>query len=108
MWWRARRAMTRGGTSGSAAMACGGRSASRQPRRVAAWWSTSRGLSARVENAREGMERMGRLRRFADSRFVGLRDDMRVYDCDDEAQYELLARRGGAGGRRGRGGGRAA
>ncbi len=36
---------------------------------------------------------MGRLRRFADSRFVGLRDEMRVYDCDDEAQYELLARR---------------
>ncbi|OFW53341.1 MAG: hypothetical protein A2V75_03185 [Actinobacteria bacterium RBG_16_70_17] len=36
---------------------------------------------------------MGRLRRFADNRFVGLRDDMRVYDCDDEAQYELLARR---------------
>ena len=36
---------------------------------------------------------MGRLRRFADNRFVGLRDDMRVYDCDDEARYELLARR---------------
>jgi len=36
---------------------------------------------------------MGRLRRFADNRFVALRDDMRVYDCDDEAQYELLARR---------------
>jgi len=36
---------------------------------------------------------MGRLRRFADNRFVGLRDDMRVYDCDDEIQYELLARR---------------
>ncbi|HUU61015.1 MAG TPA: hypothetical protein VMX37_01315 [Acidimicrobiia bacterium] len=36
---------------------------------------------------------MGRLRRFADSRFVGLRDEMRVYDCDDEAQFEALARR---------------
>ena len=36
---------------------------------------------------------MGRLRRFADSRFVGLRDEMKVYDCDDEAQYEALARR---------------
>jgi hypothetical protein len=39
------------------------------------------------------METMGRLRRFADSRFVGLRDEMRVYDCDDEAQYELLKQR---------------
>ena len=36
---------------------------------------------------------MGRLRRFADNRFVGLRDEMKVYDCDDEAQYEVLARR---------------
>jgi hypothetical protein len=36
---------------------------------------------------------MGRLRRFPDSRFVGLRDEMRVYDCDDEAQFEVLARR---------------
>jgi len=36
---------------------------------------------------------MGRLRRFADSRFVGLRDEMRVYDCDEEAQYEVLRRR---------------
>jgi len=36
---------------------------------------------------------MGRLRRFADNRFVGLRDEMRVYDCDDEAQFEALQRR---------------
>jgi hypothetical protein len=36
---------------------------------------------------------MGRLRRFADSRFVGLRDEMKVYDCDDETQYEMLAGR---------------
>ena len=36
---------------------------------------------------------MGRLRRFPDSRFIGLRDEMRVYDCDDEVQYELLSRR---------------
>ncbi len=36
---------------------------------------------------------MGRLRRFADNRFVGLRDEMRVYDCDDEAQYEVLRHR---------------
>jgi len=40
--------------------------------------------------AREGMERMGRLRRFAENRFVGLRDEMRVYDCDDEAQFQSL------------------
>jgi hypothetical protein len=39
------------------------------------------------------MEDMGRLRRFADNRFVGLRDEMRVYDCDDEAQFEALQRR---------------
>ncbi len=33
---------------------------------------------------------MGRLRRFADHRFVGLRDEMRVYDCDDAAQFAAL------------------
>lgn len=33
---------------------------------------------------------MGRLRRFPDSRFVGTRDDMQVYDCDDESQYAAL------------------
>jgi hypothetical protein len=43
------------------------------------------------------MEHMGRLRRFADHRFVGLRDDMRVYDCDDEAQFEALSHRVEAG-----------
>lgn len=36
---------------------------------------------------------MGRLRRFPDARFVGLRDEMRVYDCDDEGQFEALRRR---------------
>ena len=36
---------------------------------------------------------MGRLRRFPDSRFVGLRDEMRVYDCDDEGQFEALRQR---------------
>jgi hypothetical protein len=36
---------------------------------------------------------MGRLRRFPDSRFVGVRDDMTVYDCDDDGQFaELEAR----------------
>ena len=36
---------------------------------------------------------MGRLRRFPDSRFVGLRDEMRVYDCDDAGQFEALSGR---------------
>lgn len=38
---------------------------------------------------------MGRLRRFEDHRFVGTRDTMKVYDCDDEDQFaELDARVG--------------
>ncbi len=36
---------------------------------------------------------MGRLRRFADSRFVGVRDTMIVYDCDDDDQYDELSER---------------
>ena len=36
---------------------------------------------------------MGRLRRFAEYRFVGVRDTMIVYDCDDEEQYAELAER---------------
>lgn len=36
---------------------------------------------------------MGRLRRFEDHRFVGTRDDMRVYDCDDEEQFSMLQER---------------
>ena len=36
---------------------------------------------------------MGRLARFEDYRFVGTRDTMRVYDCDDEAQFEEIDRR---------------
>lgn len=36
---------------------------------------------------------MGRLRRFPDNRFVGLRDTMRVYDCDDESQFEAIQAR---------------
>jgi hypothetical protein len=36
---------------------------------------------------------MGRLRRFPDSRYVGVRDDMTVYDCDDESQYSELEER---------------
>lgn len=33
---------------------------------------------------------MGRLRRFPDNRFIGRRDLMTVYDCDDETQFEEL------------------
>jgi len=40
---------------------------------------------------------MGRLRRFADHRFVGARDTMIVYDCDDDEQYAELAERVAAG-----------
>ncbi|MGI9647542.1 MAG: hypothetical protein ACR2OI_03390 [Acidimicrobiia bacterium] len=36
---------------------------------------------------------MGRLRRFEESRFVGTRDDMRVYDCDDNDQFAALEAR---------------
>ena len=36
---------------------------------------------------------MGRLRRFPDQRFVGVRDEMIVYDCDDEAQFRSLQER---------------
>lgn len=36
---------------------------------------------------------MGRLRRFESHRYVGARDTMRVYDCDDEAQLRELEQR---------------
>lgn len=36
---------------------------------------------------------VGRLRRFDDHRFVGARDTMTVYDCDDDAQLKMLERR---------------
>lgn len=36
---------------------------------------------------------MGRLDRFQDYRFIGTRDTMVVYDCDDEAQLAELERR---------------
>lgn len=38
---------------------------------------------------------MGRLRRFPDNRFVGVRDTMRVYDCDDPEQFAELESREG-------------
>lgn len=39
---------------------------------------------------------MSRLRRFEEYRFVGTRDTMRVYDCDDEDQFSRLEERASA------------
>lgn len=36
---------------------------------------------------------MSRLARFADYRFIGLRDTMRVYDSDDADQFAVLQER---------------
>jgi hypothetical protein len=36
---------------------------------------------------------MSRLRRFAEFRYVGVRDTMLVYDCDDDDQYRQLSER---------------
>ena len=36
---------------------------------------------------------MSRLKRFEDYRFVGARDTMIVYDCDDAEQFDELSRR---------------
>ena len=36
---------------------------------------------------------MSRLPRFEQYRYVGTRDTMRVYDCDDEAQFATLEER---------------
>ena len=36
---------------------------------------------------------MARIKRFEDHRFVGTRDDMRVHDCDDPAQFTILDER---------------
>lgn len=36
---------------------------------------------------------MGRLKRFEDFRFLGTRDTMKVYDCDDTEQLRSLERR---------------
>jgi hypothetical protein len=33
---------------------------------------------------------MGRLRRFEEHRYIGVRDTMVVYDCDDDAQFQEL------------------
>jgi len=36
---------------------------------------------------------LSRLRRFEDYRYIGTRDTMLVYDCDDEAQFAALSAR---------------
>ena len=36
---------------------------------------------------------MNRLSRFAEYRFIGVRDTMVVYDCDDPDQFEEISRR---------------
>ena len=36
---------------------------------------------------------MARLKRFEENRFIGARDTMNVYDCDDDAQFALLEAR---------------
>jgi hypothetical protein len=36
---------------------------------------------------------VSRLGRFEEYRFIGTRDDMRVYDCDDPEQFEHLRAR---------------
>jgi hypothetical protein len=35
---------------------------------------------------------MSRLRRFPDNRFIGRRDEMVTYDCDDPDQFDDLSR----------------
>ena len=50
------------------------------------------GYGGRIqEQAGRGV--MGRLKRFAEFRFVGVRDTMIVYDCDDDQQYAELSER---------------
>ena len=36
---------------------------------------------------------MSRLTRFEEYRFLGTRDDMKVYDCDEAAEFAELGRR---------------
>ena len=36
---------------------------------------------------------MARIKRFEEHRYVGTRDDMRVYDCDDASQFATLSER---------------
>jgi hypothetical protein len=36
---------------------------------------------------------VARLARFPEHRYIGTRDDMRVYDCDDDDQFAVLSGR---------------
>lgn len=36
---------------------------------------------------------MSRLRRFPENRWIGTRDDMIVYDCDDDSEFAALETR---------------
>lgn len=36
---------------------------------------------------------MARIKRFEEHRYIGTRDDMRVYDCDNETQFTTLSER---------------
>ena len=36
---------------------------------------------------------MGRLHRFEEHRYIGTRDDMMVYDCDDSGAFAVLEQR---------------
>lgn len=36
---------------------------------------------------------MARLSRFEEYRYIGLRDEMRVYDCDDDAEFKRVEQR---------------
>jgi hypothetical protein len=36
---------------------------------------------------------LGRIKRFEEHRYVGTRDDMRVYDCENDAQFATLSER---------------
>ena len=36
---------------------------------------------------------VARIKRFEEHRYLGTRDDMRVYDCDDSAQIDELNKR---------------
>ena len=43
-----------------------------------------------VDRHRRGGRGLSRLDRFEDYRFIGARDTMTVYDCDDPAQFAMI------------------
>jgi hypothetical protein len=36
---------------------------------------------------------MARIKRFEEHRYLGTRDDVRVYDCDDSAEFDVINER---------------